>query len=125
MTSASRESARRRGEEAEELAARFLSQRGLAIVARNYRTRLGEVDLVARDGATLVFVEVRARSWSAFGGAAGSVDARKQRRIVAAARHYLARLGAEPTCRFDVLTIQGPRGEPAWIRGAFDVARSY
>lgn len=122
MTSAARSGARRRGEEAEELAARFLAGQGLAIVARNYRTRFGEVDLVARDGATVVFVEVRARSWSAFGGAAGSVDAGKQRRVVAAARHYLARLRAEPPCRFDVLTIQGPQGRPTWIRGAFDVA---
>jgi putative endonuclease len=122
MTSNARLRARRRGEEAEELAARFLADRGLVVVARNYRTRLGEVDLVARDGATLVFVEVRARTWSAFGGAAGSVDAGKQRRIVVAARHYLARLQKEPPCRFDVFTIQGPGGAPAWIRGAFDAA---
>ena len=120
MTSGARATARRRGEEAEELAANFLAGQGLEILARNYRTRLGEVDLVARDGATLVFVEVRLRSWGAFGGAAGSVDGRKQRRIVAAARHYLSRLRAEPPCRFDVLTIQGPQGAPAWIRGAFD-----
>jgi putative endonuclease len=117
---AARADARRRGREAEELAARFLAEHGLAIVARNYRTRFGEVDLVAREGATLVFVEVRARSWAAFGGAAGSVDWRKQRRIVAAARHYLARLRAEPACRFDVITLQGRPAAPAWIRGAFD-----
>ena len=120
MTSAARDCARRRGEEAEELAARFLAQQGLTIVARNYRTRFGEVDLVARDGGTLVFVEVRARSWHAYGGAAGSVDARKQRRVVAAARHYVARLRAEPPCRFDVITLQGREAAPAWIRGAFD-----
>ena len=122
MTLQDRRTARRRGEDAEELAAHFLARRGLAIVARNYRTRFGEVDIVARDGATLVFVEVRARSWGAYGGAAGSVDHGKQRRIVAAARHYLSRLRAEPPCRFDVLTIQGREGEPAWIRGAFDVS---
>lgn len=125
MTATARAAARRRGEEAEELAARFLERHGLAIVHRNYRTRFGEVDLVAREGPVLVFVEVRARTWSAFGGAAGSVDARKQRRIVAAARHYLGRLRAEPPCRFDVLTLQGARGEPAWIRGAFEVAAGY
>jgi putative endonuclease len=121
MTTATREAARHRGAEAEELAASLLAKQGLVVVARNYRTRFGEVDLVARDGATLVFVEVRARRWAAFGGAAGSVDARKQRRIVAAARHFLARLGTEPPCRFDVVTLQGPQGEPAWIRGAFEV----
>jgi len=122
MTPAAGAGARRRGEEAEELAARFLAGRGLVIVARNYRTRLGEIDLVARDGETLVFVEVRARLWRAFGGAAGSIDVAKQRRIVAAARHFLGRLGSEPPCRFDVLTIQGAGGAPAWIRGAFGVA---
>ena len=120
MTPDAPASARRRGEAAEALAARFLAEHGLAIGARTYRTRLGEVDIVAREGATLVFVEVRMRSWAAYGGAAGSVDGRKQRRIVAAARHYLSRLRAEPPCRFDVLTIQGPQGAPAWIRGAFD-----
>jgi putative endonuclease len=120
MTPGTRKAARLRGEAAEELAARLLAKKGLVVVARNYRTRFGEVDLVARDGATLVFVEVRARTWAAFGGAAGSIDARKQRRIVAAARHYLARLGTEPPCRFDVVTLQGPQGEPAWIRGAFE-----
>jgi putative endonuclease len=122
MTGAARATARRRGEAAEALAARFLAAHGLAIVARNYRTRLGEVDLVAREGEVLVFVEVRLRSWAAYGGAAASVDGRKQRRIVAAARHYLSRLRAEPRCRFDVLTIDGPQGTPAWIRGAFDAA---
>lgn len=122
MTPPARAQARRRGAEAEELAARFLARQGLEIVARNYRTRFGEVDVVAREGATLVFVEVRARAWSAYGGAAASVDARKQRRLVAAARHFLARLGAEPACRFDVLTLQGTQSSPAWIRGAFDAA---
>ncbi len=122
MTPRSRVRARLRGEAAEELAARFLAAQGLAILARNYRTRLGEVDIVAREGAVLVFLEVRLRSWSAWGGAAASVDARKQRRIVAAARHYLSRLRAEPPCRFDVLTLDGPVGPPAWIRGAFDAA---
>jgi putative endonuclease len=116
--------ARLRGAEAEEQAARFLAERGLVVLARNYRTRQGEVDIVARDGVTLVFVEVRARSWSAFGGAAGSVDARKQRRIAAAARHFLLRLGQEPACRFDVLTLQGPAREPGWVRGAFDAAEA-
>lgn len=122
MSAPSRVRARLRGEAAEELAARFLAAQGLAILARNYRTRLGEVDIVAREGAVLVFLEVRLRSWAAWGGAAASVDARKQRRIVAAARHYLSRLRAEPPCRFDVLTLDGPAGSPSWIRGAFEAA---
>jgi len=122
MTREARQAARRRGEEAEERAVRFLARQGLQVLARNYRTRFGEVDVVAREGATLVFVEVRARASGAWGGAAASVDARKQRRVVAAARHYLARLGREPACRFDVLAFQGPAAAPAWIRGAFESA---
>lgn len=109
------------GGAAEEQAARFLAARGLAIVGRNFRTRLGEIDLIARDGATLVFVEVRRRASSAsFGGAAGSIDARKRRRLEAAARLYLARLQAEPACRFDVVALQG--GECTWLRDAFGTA---
>ena len=108
------------GADAEERAARFLAGRGLAIVARNYRTRFGEIDLIARDGATLVFVEVRLRSSARFGGAAASVDARKRRRIEATARLYLARLGAEPPCRFDVITLDRDGDEVSgWLRGAF------
>jgi len=106
------------GEAAEDRAAAYLEGRGLAIVARNYRTRLGEIDLVARDGATLVFVEVRRRlSSRSFGGAAGSIDGPKRRRIAAAARHYLARLGTEPPCRFDVVAVQGD--DLTWLRAAF------
>ena len=106
------------GAEAEHDAARFLERHGLAIVARNYRTRFGEIDLVARDGETLVFVEVRLRSSERFGGGAESIGGHKRRRIVAAARQYLTRLRPEPPCRFDVVTLD--RGAPEWLRGAFD-----
>jgi putative endonuclease len=108
------------GAAAEEQAARFLERQGLTIVARNFRTRLGEIDLVAREGATLVFVEVRMRSSDGFGGAAGSIGARKQARIVAAARQFLARIRREPPCRFDVVTLDGDT--PKWLRGAFEVS---
>jgi putative endonuclease len=108
------------GYDAEEKAARFLAAHGLAIVARNFRTRLGEIDLVARDGATLVFVEVRYRASDGFGGAVESITAGKRSRIVAAANLYLAQLGAEPPCRFDVVTLDGSSAQ--WIRAAFDVA---
>jgi putative endonuclease len=109
------------GGAAEERAARFLAERGLAIVARNYRTRRGEIDLVARDGTTLVFVEVRMRAGASFGGALASIDARKQARIAAAARHFLMRCGSgDVPCRFDVVTLDGDK--PAWLRGAFDAA---
>lgn len=108
------------GYDAEDKAARHLAARGLAIVARNFRTRLGEIDLVARDGATLVFVEVRCRASTDYGGAVESITAAKRSRIVAAANQYLARLGAEPPCRFDVVTLDGDSAR--WIRAAFDVA---
>ena len=108
------------GGDAEDRAAAFLAERGLAIVARNFRTRLGEIDLVARDGATLVFVEVRYRAGKGFGGAVESITAGKRSRLVAAANQYLARLGAEPPCRFDVVTVDGDSTQ--WIRAAFDVA---
>jgi putative endonuclease len=109
------------GGEAEEQAAQFLAGRGMTILARNFSTRLGEIDLIARDGGTLVFVEVRCRLSSArYGGAVGSIDGRKQRRIVAAARLYLARLGSEPPCRFDVIALEA--GECNYVRDAFAVA---
>lgn len=108
------------GGEAEEQAARFLARQGLEVIARNFRTRLGEIDLVARDGATLVFVEVRMRSGARFGGAAGSIDPRKRRRIEAAARQFLARLPSEPPCRFDVVALEG--GAPRWLRAAFEAS---
>jgi putative endonuclease len=109
------------GDNAEREAERFLAARGLSIVARNFRTRLGEVDLVALDGRTLVFVEVRQRTASTpWGGAAGSIDGRKRHRLEAAARQFLARLPEEPPCRFDVLTLQA--GEWRWLRDAFSTA---
>jgi putative endonuclease len=108
------------GGDAEERAAAFLEARGLRILQRNYRTRQGEIDLIAQEGATLVFVEVRQRSGTRFGGALGSIDSRKRARIEAAARHYLMRLGREPRCRFDVVTLQD--AQPAWLRGAFETS---
>jgi putative endonuclease len=107
------------GSAAEDLAARYLERQGLAIVDRNWRCRAGEIDLVARDGATLVFVEVRLRTSAAFGGAAASVDVHKQRRILQAARLYLAGRADTP-CRCDVVVLD--RLDPAgieWIRDAF------
>lgn len=105
------------GARAEEQAARFLAARGLTILARNYRCRGGEIDLVCRDGACLVFVEVRLRSGRSFGGAAASITPAKQRRIVLAANHYLAGK-SWPACRFDAVLLDGESIE--WIRNAFD-----
>ena len=109
----------RRGEAAESLAAEFLRAHGLAISQRNYRCRFGEIDLIARDGATLVFVEVRQRRSETYGGAAESLTAAKRARLVAAARHYLARHRSVPPCRFDAVLIRGEPPRIEWIRDAF------
>lgn len=109
----------RRGEAAESLAASFLCAQGLVIARRNYRCRFGEIDLIARDGATLVFVEVRQRRTEGYGGAAESITAAKRARLVAAARHYLARHRSVPPCRFDAVLIRGEPPRIEWIRNAF------
>lgn len=104
---------------AEDLCADLLRRAGLRVVARNWRCRLGEIDLVAEEGATLVFAEVRLRRDLNYGGAAESITAAKRARLVAAARLYLAGRG-ERTCRFDVLLLDAL--SPArirWIRDAF------
>ena len=93
------------GARAEALAAAFLAARGLTIVERNFRRRCGELDLIARDGETLVFVEVRLRTRRDFGGAAASITAAKRSRIAAAAGLYLARLSRTPPCRFDAVLL--------------------
>ena len=107
------------GGDAEDSAAGFLERHGLNVLARNYRTRLGEIDLIARDGDMLVFVEVRLRKSPRFGGALESITARKRSRIAAAARQYLMRLRRVPPCRFDVLCLDGH--EITWLRSAFEV----
>ena len=109
------------GASGELLAARLLERAGLAIVERNFRTRYGEIDLVARDGDYLVFVEVRVRRTPGFGGAAHSITAAKQEKLRRAAAIYLARLHEEPACRFDAVLIESfdpPAVE--WLRGAFE-----
>ncbi|MHA3903738.1 YraN family protein [Castellaniella sp. WN] len=115
--------AQRRGRETEARAARHLEARGVRILAANLRCRAGEIDLVAREGALLLFIEVRERRNPAFGGAAASVNRSKQARLIRAARHFLPRLvrlhfgGAAPACRFDVVAFDTDR--PLWIRDAF------
>jgi putative endonuclease len=107
------------GDRAERIAAAYLQDKGLALLQSRYRCRWGEIDLILRDRDTLVFAEVRLRHSNAFGGAAYSVDRRKRARIIATARHYLARTKEVP-CRFDVVLLERmdpPRIE--WIRDAF------
>ncbi|HTP94728.1 MAG TPA: YraN family protein [Burkholderiales bacterium] len=109
----------RRGAAAENLAADFLRRHGLRLLEQNYRCRFGEIDLVMREGCTTVFVEVRQRAGSAFGSAAESITGAKRARLLAAARHYIARHGGDAALRFDALLLTGadpPRIE--WIKDA-------
>jgi len=112
------------GAEGEDAAVRFLESRGYRIVERNYRTRLGEIDVIAEEGRTLVFVEVKSRLNDRFGGPGAAVTPAKQARIARLAQLYLLqrRLG-DRMCRFDVVLIQG--GDPKTRRiellpGAFE-----
>jgi putative endonuclease len=108
-----------RGRRAEQAAATFLQQHGLTVIERNYRCRFGEIDLIARDGEALVFVEVRMRSSAAFGGAAASITAAKREKLMRTARHYLAGLARTPPCRFDALLIGSDDRAPEWLKNAF------
>lgn len=114
------------GAVAERFAADFLKRQGLKIAATNYRCRSGEIDIVARHGDSLVFVEVRLRNHRGFASGAESVDARKQRKLTSAASHFLQKNfgNCQPPCRFDVVSLatKGDNGGPfeaEWIQDAF------
>ena len=114
------------GRQGEEAAAAELERLGYAVLERRYRTRHGEIDIVAEDGETVVFVEVKARITGERGTAAEAVTVEKQRRLVAMARDYLSRhrLTAR-RCRFDVVALDGAgEGQRLVVyRGAFDASR--
>lgn len=117
----------RAGDAAEDAACARLTAAGCRILARNVRFREGELDIVADDGGTLVFVEVRMRRSDGFGSADGSVDRFEQPRLVRAAQRYLllhhgGGAGGAPPCRFDVITVDGD-GVRDWIRDAFSAER--
>jgi putative endonuclease len=96
----------------EDLACHELTRRGYEILARRYRTRAGEIDIIARDGDIVVFVEVKTRNGAEFGGAAAAVTAWKQRRVARMALDYLVRRGAvDSPCRFDVVAIDFQDGK--------------
>jgi len=118
------EARRAQGDAAEERACRHLDRSGFTIVERNFRTRGGEIDIVARKGDVLVFVEVRSREVTDFGTPEESVTPAKRRRIVATARQYLSKVPPSSwrEARFDVITIEGS-GDAAVLRhypAAFD-----
>jgi putative endonuclease len=106
------------GQVGEDQALAYLTQNGLTLVERNFRCKGGEIDLIMQAGGTLVFVEVRKRADSAYGGAAASVTARKQKRLITAAQVYLQRYRMPPACRFDVVAIDGASIE--WLKNAIE-----
>ena len=114
------------GQEGETTAERYLRRKGYRIVAKNLRSSLGELDLIAEDGPVLVFVEVKARRTQDFGGAVHAVHRQKQVKLIRLAAQYLARHHlADRTCRFDVVLLQGTdRAAPQveHIQNAFDVS---
>ncbi|OON41839.1 YraN family protein [Izhakiella australiensis] len=113
-------SRQQRGQQCEQQARRWLEKAGLRFIAANARFRGGELDLIMRDGCTLVFVEVRYRRDDRFGGAAASVTRSKQHRLKQAAACWLAGKGARfrnAPCRFDVVAVTG--NQVQWLRNAF------
>ncbi|WP_438952617.1 YraN family protein [Porticoccus sp.] len=115
------------GAAAEQWARSFLEARGLVTINQNYCTTKGEIDLIMREGHTLVFVEVRLRNHTGFGGAAYSIDHRKRQRIMAAARHFLqaTQNWDKVACRFDVVCLRKDISnntpyQVEWLPNAFD-----
>lgn len=102
--------------------ARWLETQGLTLETHNYTIKGGEIDLVMRDADVLVFVEVRYRRQSGHGSPLESITYHKQRKIILAARHYLAVKGVDSPCRFDVVAVTGQDGDRQidWIKAAFE-----
>jgi putative endonuclease len=107
-----------RGREGEDDALALLQRSGLVLIERNFRCTGGELDLIMRDGAHLVFVEVRRRRSRTFGGAAASITPAKQRRMRIAAQTFLLRYRQPPPCRFDIVAIDGDA--VTWLKNALD-----
>ncbi|MDD9869102.1 MAG: YraN family protein [Gammaproteobacteria bacterium] len=105
------------GRAAEDAALEHLRRNGLKLIKRNYLSRCGEIDLIMRDGATLVFIEVRYRARKSHGNAAETVDGRKRAKLIATAQSYLQRSRWRHACRFDVVALSADSVD--WIRDAF------
>lgn len=106
------------GQAGEDQALSFLQGQGMQLVERNFRCKVGEIDLIMREAQSLVFIEVRKRAPGRHGAAADSIDARKQRRLIGAAQLFLQRYPCPPACRFDVIAIDGERID--WLRNAIE-----
>ena len=125
MTLAALFGTKKTGDDAERIAEHYLTRQGLTLVARNYRCRFGEIDLIMRQAETLVFVEVKLRKTTAgkvnFGGALASITLSKQAKIIATAQHFLASLKHLPPCRFDAVLLHGLNvSDVEWLPNAFE-----
>lgn len=110
----------KQGVQAEQVAAKYLQQHGLKLLHCNYSCRFGEIDLILQDGETHVFAEVRMRKSAAFGGAAASIDSRKQAKLLKTAQFYLSSFKRIPPCRFDAVLMQSADlTKIEWIKNAF------
>jgi putative endonuclease len=112
-----------KGRAAEKNAQQWLLKQGLKLVTANYRCRFGEIDLIMQDQSHLVFIEVRLRATQSYGGAASSVDLKKQQKIITTANHFLMcnKKLAQHSCRFDVIAIESisVQSTPVWYKDAF------
>jgi len=109
----------RLGQQGEDRALAYLQQQGLRLLERNFRCKTGELDLIMQQSGTLVFVEVRQRASSRFGGAATSVTPAKQQRLLRAAQYFLLRYAELPPCRFDLLAIDGEK--LSWMQNVLEM----
>ena len=109
------------GDAKERLAEQYLRNHHVTIIERNYHCRFGEIDLIAQDENSLVFTEIRYRKNKHYGGAAFSVDTKKQKKLIASAQHYLQshKQWQSKPCRFDVVALEGD--DINWIKNAFQL----
>ncbi|WP_432456031.1 MULTISPECIES: YraN family protein [unclassified Agarivorans] len=110
------------GQQAEQQAARYLTQQGLKLIEKNYHCRRGEIDLICKQNDIWVFVEVKYRSANTFGGAVAAVDQHKIRRIILSAQYYLQQQNLnqfDTAMRFDVIAIQAQAPYLEWFQNAF------
>ena len=113
----------RLGQKGEELAVKYLRKKGYKIIKQNYKTKIGEIDIIANDGGTLVFVEVKTRESIAYGMPFEAVNSYKRRKIANVALLYLKKIKEVPPCRFDVVSLYYDHGKPEFklIKDAFEV----
>ncbi len=107
------------GKQYEKIAAIELKKNGLKIICTNYHCKYGEIDIIAKDKDTLVFVEVKYRRHNTYGQASEHVTPTKMRKLKTTAEHYLQKLSTIPICRFDVIGINGKENKIQWIKDAF------